>query len=99
MVSVYGILIKAYPGGDGHVLYFNYDGGLIGTHSYQSSLLQFVVCRLFLNKAGKKKYIPEAQYQLFFFSPFFLCSSHLVSRKTYRINRFSHFHPDPGEKK
>ena len=71
MVSVYGILIKAYPGGDGHVLYFNYDGGLIGTHSYQSSLLQFVVCRLFLNKASKKKYIPEAQYQLFFFSPFF----------------------------
>ena len=71
VVSVHGMLIKAYPGGDGHFLYFNYGGGFIGTHSYQSSLVQFIVCRLFLNKVGTKKNIPEAQYQLFFFSPFF----------------------------
>lgn len=71
VVSVHGMLIKAYPGGDGHFLYFNYGGGFIGTHSYQSSLVQFIICRLFLNKVGKKKDIPEAHYQLFFFSPFF----------------------------
>ena len=64
-------LTECGPGGDRHVLYFNYGGGFIGTHSYQSSLVQFIVCRLFLNKLGKKNYIPEAQYQLFFFSPFF----------------------------
>ena len=61
VVSVYGILIKAYPGGDRHVLYFNYSGGFIGTHSYQSSFVEFIVCRLFFNKVGKKNYIPEAQ--------------------------------------